>query len=139
MGNNMRWLHFFQSIFLLVLCFTATGGFAQNVTVTGPKRNNKPNKEVRNHKPEKNRNNKRRDSQTSRQQRTSSRESVTPSKTDGQRALDYYNAGNKAMADKYARRALRNGSGYSDAVKTINMLANWGYYDNNDHGGNPLK
>lgn len=49
----MRWLHVCHStIFMVVLCFSATDVLAQDVTVSGPKRNNEPNKEVHSKKPE---------------------------------------------------------------------------------------
>lgn len=52
-------------------------------------------------------------------------------------ALAFFNKKQYAMADTYARRALKADTGRQDAIKVIDILDAYGYYDNGEHGGKP--
>lgn len=52
-------------------------------------------------------------------------------------ALAFFNKKQYAKADTYARLALKANTGRQDAIKVIDILDAYGYYDNGEHGGKP--
>lgn len=65
-------------------------------------------------------------------------EQTTQTKTDGALALEYARKGQYEKADYYGRKALRSGSGRSEANTALTLCKHAGLYDNNEHGGDPF-